>query len=242
MDDPTQELLHETSNHAAEDTGEAEYISGSPQVALELENPFTDYIFVEIDLKRIKKLKELKESYEGPNRRIHIRAKNCTNYLREMLNKIKGKPWRGVIFLDPFGMQVPWDTIVEIGKTKAIEVFINFPVGMAIQRLLKRSGQFTERERAKLDDYFGTDEWYDLLYKHGSDLFGENVTKIQDSGDILVSWYRGRLSEVFPFVSTAREIQTTNGRPLYYLIFAGPNENGAKIANDVLKQGARRIK
>lgn len=241
-DDSTQEMLLEISNHSATDVGEAQYVSGSPRVALELQRPFTDYLFVEIDPKRIKQLEELKKSYKGTNRRIYIRQVNCNDYLCEMLNKINGKPWRGVVFLDPFGMQVPWDTIGEIGKTKAIEVFINFPVGMAIQRLLKRSGKFSEKERAKLDEYFGTDEWFDLLYKHESDLFGGNVTKIQDSGDVLVRWYRKRLGEVFPYVSTAREIQSSNGRPLYYLIFAGPNSTGGKIADEVLKQGARHLK
>ena len=242
MDDTTQALLAEISQHEAEDTGKAEYISGSPRVALDLDPPFTDYVFVEINPKRIDYLMDLKESYKGSGRRIHIRNENCTEYLREMLNKIAGKPWRGVIFLDPFGMQVPWDTIVEIGKTEAIEVFINFPVGMAIQRLLKKSGQFTKKERTKLNEYFGTAEWFNLLYDEDQDLFGDTVTKIQNSGDVLVKWYRNRLEQVFPHVSSAREIQATNGRPLYYLIFAGPNKNGMKIANDVLKQGARRVR
>ena len=139
-------------------------------------------------------------------------------------------------------MQVPWDTIVEIGKTEAIEVFINFPVGMAIQRLLKKSGQFTSKERKKLDQYFGTDAWYDLLYERARDLFEENITKKPNSGDVLVKWYRKRLKDVFGHVSTAREIQNTRGRPLYYLIFAGPNETGARIASEVLKQGARHVR
>ena len=169
-DDPTQELLLETSDHAAQDTGKAEYISGSPRVALDLEKPFTDYIFIEIDGKRLNQLKQLKKRYQSPYRRIHLRETDCNSYLRKLLDKTQWTHWRGVIFLDPFGMQVPWETIVEIGKTKAIEVFINFPVGMAIQRLLKKSGQFTPKERAKLDRYFGTGEWYDLLYKRGSDL------------------------------------------------------------------------
>ena len=30
-------------------------------------------------------------------------------------------------------------------------------------------------------------------------------------------------------------------KPLYYLIFAGPNRTGARIARNVLKQGTRRI-
>ena len=52
-----------------------------------------------------------------------------------------------------------------------MEVFLNFPVGMAIQRLLKRSGQFSARERNKLDRYFGTSEWYDLLNEQRHDMF-----------------------------------------------------------------------
>ena len=240
-DDPAQALLLDISDHAGQDTGEAEYISGSPHVALELEKPFTDYIFVEIDKERLDQLERLKKDYQ--NRRIHLRKQDCNDYLRKLLNETQWTQWRGVIFLDPFGMQVPWDTIVEIGKTEAIEVFINFPVGMAIQRLLKRSGQFTSKERTKIDRYFGTDEWYDLLYKHHEDLFGGgNITKIQNSGDVLVKWYRKRLKDVFGHVSTAREIQNTRGRPLYYLIFAGPNETGARIASEVLKQGARHVR
>lgn len=242
-DDRAQKLLIEVSDHVAKDTGEAEYISGSPRVALDLERPFTDYVFIEIDGKKLNQLEELKNDYESENRRIHLREQDCNNYLRKLIKETQWTLWRGVVFLDPFGMQVPWDTIVEIGKTKAIEIFINFPVGMAIQRLLKRSGKFTPKERRKIDQYFGTDEWYDLLYDYREDLFGEdNITKVQNSGDLLVKWYRNRLKEVFGYVSTAREIQNTRGRPLYYLIFAGPNETGAKIANEVLRQGARRIR
>ena len=208
-DDSAQKLLLEVSDHVGQDTGETEYISGSPRVALELENPFTDYIFIEIARKRLDQLERLKTNYDSPNRRIHLREQDCNEYLRELLDKIQWAEWRGVIFLDPFGMQVPWDTIVEIGKTEAIEVFINFPVGMAIQRLLKRSGQFTSRERNKLDQYFGTDEWYNLLYERANDMFGENITKKQNSGDVLVKWYRERLKKVFRCVSTAREVRST---------------------------------
>ena len=113
---------------------------------------------------------------------------------------------------------------------------------MAVQRLLKRSGEFSEKERTKLDRYFGTDEWLDLLYRTEADMLGNKVAKVENSGDVLVKWYRGRLKEVFGYVTTAREIQTSTGRPLYYLIFAGPNKSGAKIAEHVLKQGARKIR
>jgi three-Cys-motif partner protein len=55
-------------------------------------------------------------------------------------DRVDWRKWRAVVFLDPFGMQVPWKTIAALAQTAAIEVFLNFPVGMSIQRLLKRSG------------------------------------------------------------------------------------------------------
>jgi len=51
---------------------------------------------------------------------------------------------------------------------------------MAIQRLLKRSGHSSDREHEKLDQYFGTPEWYELLYKQRQDLFGDDIVKIEN--------------------------------------------------------------
>lgn len=244
--DSSQLLLINLSENIAGDPGETEYISGSPRIALDIRHPFTDYVFVEVDKKRLTQLRKLKAEYENeaPKRRIHIRAEDCNNYLCELLNRNQRywDQWRGVIFLDPFGMQVPWKTIADIGKTQAIEIFINFPVGMSIQRLLLRKRKFSEEEREKLDQYFGTDEWFDVIYKRRKDMFGNQTSKIQKSGDVLVKWYCERLKEVFGYVSSAREICSTQGRPLYYLIFAGPNQTGLRIANEILQQEARIVK
>ena len=149
---------------------------------------------------------------------------------------------RFIDIADPFGMQVPWKTLVSLAETKAIEVLVNFPVGMAIQRLLPRNSKFTDNARRKLDWYFGTTEWHSLMYEKYMGLFGEDVEKSSEAADKLVKWYRSRLKDIFGHVSVAREVQTQAGRPLYYLIFAGPNRVGVRIANDVLKQGAREVR
>src|SRR5436853_1593410 len=88
---------------------------------------------------------------------------------------------RGLVFLDPFGMQVPWSTIELLAKTKAIEVFINFPVSMAIQRLLRRDARFSNEQRARIDLYLGSPNWFDVVYQKGTGLFGETVDKAADS-------------------------------------------------------------
>ena len=240
--DPAQLSLLELVSHAKEDA-EA-YIAGSPRAALSIKHPFTDYVFIEKDKERVRELSSLQEQYGKSGPRIHIKNDNCNDYLHGLLerNRRSWHEWRGVVFLDPFGMQVPWKTLVSLAETKAIEVLVNFPVGMAIQRLLPRNGKFTDNARRKLDWYFGTTEWHSLMYEKYMGLFGEDVEKSSGAADKLVKWYRSRLKDIFGHVSVAREVQTQAGRPLYYLIFAGPNRAGVRIANDVLKQGAREVR
>ena len=131
-------------------------------------------------------------------------------------------------------MQVPWSTIEKLARTRHVEVFINFPVGMAIQRLLPRSGHFTDKQRKKLDDYFGDSRWFEQVYATEPGLFERELHKRPDAAERLVAWYRGRLEAVFGHVSSARLVRSSKGVYLYYLVFAGPNPTGAKIATHVL--------
>jgi len=113
-----------------------------------------------------------------------VQSGDCNEYLRNRLAKrVDWSRWRGVVFLDPFGMQVPWATLKALGSAGGIEIILNLPIGMAIQRLLKRSAEFSAEERRRLDDYFGDPGWYPLLYEEGTDLFGEpRLAKEESAG------------------------------------------------------------
>lgn len=218
-----------------------ELLDGSPRVALGLKNPFTHYVFVEMDPERLKVLHRLRDQFGG-GRTIRVYEADCNTYLRQKLvqnRSVDWKKWRAVVFLDPFGMQVPWETIVGMAETKAIEVIINFPVGMAIQRLLKRTGAFTAKQRAKLDSYFGDPGWYDVVYEQQPGLFGPMAEKLNESGGRLANWYRQRLRAAFGHASEPYLVTNTRGGHLYYLLWAGPNEKAAKIAAHVLSGGTR---
>jgi three-Cys-motif partner protein len=111
---------------------------------------------------------------------------------------------------------------------------------MAIQRLLLRQPEkFTDAQRRRLDDYFGSPGWFDVLYKkQGKTLFGDETQgKIDASGKALLKWYRDRLRSVFPHVSKAALIRNTRGGHLYYLLLASHNKTGVKIADDILSAG-----
>jgi three-Cys-motif partner protein len=224
---------------ADSDNAEIEFLKGSPRVALDIENPFSAYVFIDNDKKRIAELNALKVEY-GTSRDITVQEGDANVGLQNWLaSGIDWKRHRAVVFLDPFGMQVPWSTIEALAKTKAIEVIVNFPLGMAIQRLLTKSGDIPKGWQISLDTFFGSPDWRHLVYQEGEDLFGPKLNKVSDSGTRLLEWYRGRLKKIFGHVSTARLIKNTRGNPLYYLIWAGPNATGLKGAEHILSKGEK---
>jgi three-Cys-motif partner protein len=221
------------------DRAETEFLKGSPRVALDIANPFTAYVFVERDAQRIVELNALKAEYQT-QRNIAVKEGDASAALQAWLTS--GIDWdhhRAVVFLDPFGMQVPWSTIEALAKTKAIEVIVNFPLNMAIQRLLTRSGEIPLDWQMSLDTFFGSPDWRGLAYEEKTDLFGPKVQKVSGSGLRLLEWYRSRLRAAFGHVSTARLIKNTRGNPLYYLIWTGPNATGLKGAEHILSKGEK---
>jgi three-Cys-motif partner protein len=225
--------LFEDDPQEAPEPEEVAYIKGSPRVALEIANPFDHYIFIEKRPVRVLELEALRGAF--PARRIEILAGDANVELQRFL----GRPtnWRanrGVVFLDPFGMQVSWTTLAAIARTRALEVFLNFPLHMAITRVLTRSGDIPDAWRHRLDVMFGSENWRDLAYEGKPSLLGETVSKREDAADRLLQWYRNRLRTEFGHVSDAQLVNNTKGRPLYYLIWAGPHVKGLTGADYIL--------
>ncbi len=237
----SQTALLDVAQFGQSQPEQRQFLAGSPQVALDVKHPFSGYVFIEHSPSRVAQLASLMAEYDT-TRNIVIRQRDCNGYLRDKVVANPQIDWRknrAIVFLDPFGMQVPWSTLELLGSTKAIEVFLNFPVGMAIQRLLPRDPtKITDRHRAFLDNYFGTPEWSGIVYRSTATLFGETEDeKVEQSGIRLLSWYQGRLKQAFGYVSKAALIRNTRRGHLYYLLLATPNRNGAKIATDILSAG-----
>ncbi len=146
---------------------DAEYIKGSPKIALDLERPFTQYVFVELDKKRVKELERLKKDY--PDKDIKIYADDCNEYLQDLLKKkVQWNKWRVFVFLDPYGAHVPWETVAALAAAKSFEVLINFP-WTAITRMANNNSLMLDRNKELLDLYFGTTEWFDVMYEKKTD-------------------------------------------------------------------------
>jgi len=140
-------------------------------------------------------------------------------------------------------MQVDWSTIEKIAATKAIDLFILYPLGQAVNRLLKREGPPTGGWADRLTRFFGSNEWETRFYKPSSQgtLFGDSSLEKEADFDLLGKYFLERLETVFTAVAkNTLALRNSKGVPLFLLCFAAGNPQGAKtavkIADDILKK------
>jgi three-Cys-motif partner protein len=217
---------------------EERYIDGSPRVALSIQHPFHSYTFIEKDPWRVQRLQELRAEF--PERDIRIREGDCNRIITtEITPHIRYKHFnRGLIFLDPFGMDTEWSTIEQIAETKALEIFLNFPV-MALNRtvLPNDPSALTETQIERMNRFWGSTKWRDDIYEEVPTLFGSIEMKIRrTTGKRLGQLFKRRLQKVFPYVTDPLVMTNSKNAPLYCLIFAGHKPNAAKIVQSIFQR------
>lgn len=199
---------------------------GSARLALEVEPPFHRYVFIERITKRASQLLALKVKY--PNRNIDVLNKDANDAIKELCRTTNWRATRGVVFLDPYGLQVSWDTLVAISRTKALDVWILFPSGMGLNRLLTKDGDIRKEWQETLDRSLGTKEWRSAFYRSEDtpDLFeGTRRSTIKDADAAkLEQFYLSRLRSIFPTVMDSC-IRLTNSKEqtMYLLCLASAN-------------------
>jgi three-Cys-motif partner protein len=220
------------------------FLKGSARIALEVDPPFKQYIFIERDAQRAHELESLRAEFPQHSSKIQIITADANTYLMQWCAQTDWRLKRAVIFLDPYGMQVEWPLIEAIGRTKAIDLWILFPLGVAVNRLLTKSGPPPKAWAQALTRLFGSDEWSNAFYPSQKvlTLFGEEdlQTKRADYEKISV-FFVERLKTVFTAVAeNPLPLLNSRNNPLYLLCFASGNPVGSrtaiKIAQDILKR------
>jgi len=226
------------------------YRDGSAIIALGLESPFDEYLFIEKSKMRLKELKlEIGNRYKELLSRCEFSSEDANKALREWSTKRDWKRERAVVFLDPYGMQVEWETLRTLAATKAIDLWYLFPLGIGVARLLPRDGIIEEVWQRRLDLVFGTNEWKNHFYETrvNSSLFGNEETMVRAASEEKIHDYiERRLGTCFAKVAKGLVLRNSRSSPLYLLCFAAANERsahtGLKIAQWILghSKGNRR--
>lgn len=223
-----------------------DFIDGSAKIALKTEPQFHKYIFIEKNKDRFSELQKLKEEFPHLTDRIEIVNAEANSFIQDLCKKdwIKNNR-RAVMFLDPYGMQVSWKTIEAIANTKAIDLWILFPIG-TVNRLLNKNGKINKGRRKSLDNLFGNEDWFEMFFdeRERINLITQQPEKYfvkKASFETIAQYFNDRLKSIFADVAPNPLFLTnSNNSPIFLLCFATGNPKGApiavRIAQNILKQ------
>ena len=220
------------------------FLDGSARVALEVEPQFDKYIFIEKDKNRFSELQKLNDDFPHLSDRIEIVQADGNTHVQKLCSyDWLGTRRRAVLFLDPYGMEVKWQTIEAIANTKAIDLWLLFPLGVAVNRLLRKDSQIGDSIRKTLNEFFGTADWFDEFYNEEDASLFENSSKLSKVADwdAIENYFIERLDSIFVKVAdNPLRLYNSHNNPLYLLCFAAGNPKGAstavRIAQDILRR------
>lgn len=225
--------------HISRRTGE--FIPGSPLNALEIENPFTEYRFIDIDKAKAEALEVLTREQSN----INVYPEDCNEALvKKIFPSLQRKSKkRALCILDPYGLHLYWETIVEAAKLRTTEIFLNFPL-MDMNRNVLHKDLLSEDpdQIERMNKFCGSEEWQEILYEEDKQmsLFGDTYRiKVVDGNIKLGDWFRvERLKKAagFKFVTKPLLMRNSKGGPLFFLFFASHNETGKKIVSDIFNK------
>lgn len=222
--------------HIRKADGEA--VLGSPLVSLEITPPFDEYHFIDLDREKVAFLKQ----QVGARPDVHFYNADSNRVMIEaVLPRFSyAKRTRALCVLDPYGLTLDWRVVSAAGNSRAVEVFINFPV-MQMNRNCKYEdvSRILPSELEAMDRFWGDRSWRGAMFRPSAQasLFGDEEMDKTENRD-LVDAYCERLKRFAGFVFVADPLAMRNSRNavVYYLIFAGPNKTGWKIVQDIYRK------
>lgn len=221
---------------------------GSARIALATKPEFHHVLLIEKDTRRAEALRKVISEYSGS--RAQVREGDANDIVQRVCQRYQWhqERMRGVVFLDPYGMEVRWDTVEAIARTEALDCWYFFPLSGLYRNAPKDPGKLDQSKIEALNRVFGTSTWREDWYQAHSqtDIFGdiiEDERRIVDVDRIEV-WVRKRLKEVFKGdVLKPMRLYHPNGAPMASLFFAvsNPSRAAVRLATDIasyiLKRG-----
>jgi three-Cys-motif partner protein len=231
------------SGAVMEDGDESDFLEGVATRVLNVSHPrtFDMYYFVEFIKDNAKELKSILDQ-QYTNRNTHVVQEDFNTKIKDLANYLqdKGKNYKVLAFIDPFGMNVKWESIQAL-QGLSVDMWILVPTGLG-NRLLKRNMEIPDTWFSKLEDFLGIsrDDIKSIFYKEKQihTLFGEE-TEIQKTDNAIqkvADLYTQQLNKVFKHVSNAYPLRNSQNTILYHFLLASNNKAAQNIANDIINK------
>lgn len=224
--------------------------AGSAKRALDISPPFDHYRFADTKPEHVAALTNLRADY--PDRDIQIfpgDGNECVQKIvRNRLWKGKDTGWkqRGIIFLDPYGMQVSWDSLQQIAATQRLDVWFLFAAKAVRQQLGPSLDRVDKAKAERLDRFFGEPNWRNEFFRPATsqnDFFGDGQQTAEASVNLpaIGEYARRRFEKAFCWVSAPKGLKVAHV-PDYFQLYCMTNNHSAKALNLIRKLHAAVVK
>jgi three-Cys-motif partner protein len=211
-------------------------IAGSAKIALDALPAFDRLHLIDFNPKHVAELRGLVAS-PGDIDRVSIYHQDANEALNEIIQKTQWRSTRGVLFLDPYGMTVRWDTLQKVAATKALDVWYLFPLSAVYRQAAIDFNKVDEGKAAALDSVLGTSEWRTAFYTESQqESFlkdGKSSARRTAGPAEITSFVHARLLKIFKgWVSAPILLPERGGPPMFALFFAvsNPAEPAVKLS------------
>jgi three-Cys-motif partner protein len=212
-----------------------EQIEGSPARALKISPPFDHFYFIDLNPGKTAYLAALCED----RRDVDIITDDATSYLiRSLLPNIQFEKYnRALCLLDPYGLQLDWDVMLQAGQSRAVDMVLNFPVmDMNRNAIWRNPEQAPQDGIERMTRFWGDGSWRQAAYAESRQykLFSA-PDLVKQGNEAIVTAFRDRLKKVagFKVVPDPLPMRNSNNAVVYYLFFASPKDVALKIINSI---------
>lgn len=219
--------------HRSKTTGQL--IKGSPALAMDVIPPFKEYHFIDLDSDKTEELERLAQGRKN----VKIYNGDCNTVFNDsILPLVAFSDYRRALcILDPYGLQLSWEVIKATGLSKTFDIFINCPVFDMNRNVLWRAkDNVTDRQKERLDYFWGDRSWTECAYEKRPSLFGDIDEKTGNSA--IAEGFRQRLKRVagFGYVPKPLAMKNSSNATVYYLFFASQKAVAGKIIDDIFNK------
>jgi three-Cys-motif partner protein len=203
---------------------------------------FDWYYFVDLKEESLIKLESKLSIYQKKCRNpFQFKPGDCNKWVLELSKTMKNSDkYAALVFLDPFGMQINWESIESLRSTRT-DIWILVPTGVIVNRLLDRKGKL--RSSVKLESFFGISEKIirEHFYHESPQMLlfeNENADvylKVSQPVEKIAELYTNRLKTVWKYVTEEPLVlKNKKGVPIFHFIFASNNPTAKKIAKEII--------
>jgi three-Cys-motif partner protein len=229
--------------HISKATGQ--WVLGSPLNALMVTPPFRHHFLIDLDGGRVQGLAEI----VGGRSDVTLLQGDCNRVLlNDVFPRVRYELYeRAMCLLDPYGLQLTWQVLESAGKSRTIDLFLNFPI-MDINRraLWTEADRVSAEQAAPMTTLWGDDSWKSVAYRPSAQgsLFGPAEVE-KAPNDAIVEAFRKRLRTKvgFEYVPQPMPMRNSTNAVIYYLFFASHQSVASDIIESIFrKYGATRTR